>query len=365
MTTNYQQIKTQINSPFIRAVGLVFVPLIITLIIYWPGLKGSFLFDDYPNFEPLGSTAQTSTYTRIVNFIFTGGAGPTGRPVSLASFIINDNAWPSNAWGFKYTNLMIHLLNGLLIFWLLYKLLIITKHTEKTASVIAALTSLVWLVHPLNVSTVLYIIQRMTQLGTLFMLAGLISFIYGREFLRLEKIPAALWCLCLAYPIFGLLAIFSKEMGVSLLLYVLVLEVTVLQNTSVKKYLAGYKYWYLTFVLVPLFLVIAYLSATFAPEIYNQRDFTLGERLLTETRILLDYLSQILFPRLAHGGVYQDDYLISRSIFDPITTLFSISALLLIFILSIKYRKRYPYYCLAGLWFLGGHALESSFIALE
>ena len=89
-------------------INILILTLTIGIITYWAGIKGDFLFDDYPNLEPLGTYGTIDSWDKAKNFINSGFAGPTGRPISVASFLINDNTWPSLAYSFKYTNIMIH-----------------------------------------------------------------------------------------------------------------------------------------------------------------------------------------------------------------------------------------------------------------
>src|SRR5690554_7333880 len=97
----------------------VFLLLIasLSIITYWPGLSGDFLFDDYPNLEALGHLDGVRNWETFRAFVFSGWSGPTGRPLALASFLLNDNTWPSHAPWFKQTNLLIHILCGLLLCW--------------------------------------------------------------------------------------------------------------------------------------------------------------------------------------------------------------------------------------------------------
>src|SRR5690606_470084 len=88
-----------------------------------------------------------------------------------------------DSWGYKYHNLLIHLLNGLLLFWLLQKLLprLAPQITPETTVAIAGLTVATWLLHPLLMSTVLYAVQRMAQLSALFTLAALLCYVFARR----------------------------------------------------------------------------------------------------------------------------------------------------------------------------------------
>ncbi|MBE9562730.1 MAG: hypothetical protein IMF12_07715, partial [Proteobacteria bacterium] len=151
---------------------LFFIVLLITGWLYWQGLYGIFIFDDVPNLQELANVGQFGS--SIMQFITEGEAGSLGRPVSLLTFALQADSWPFYPWDFKYVNLMIHLLNGCLIFWIV---IFITRFLElKHHVLLALLTASVWLLHPLQVSTVLYVIQRMTQLATLFTLVGILFY---------------------------------------------------------------------------------------------------------------------------------------------------------------------------------------------
>src|SRR5690606_16481815 len=95
----------------------------LTAIVYWPGLSGSFLFDDFPNLEKLGTRGPIESFELLVSYLKSGFAGPTGRPISLLSFLIDANDWPADPWPFKRTNVVIHLLVGAVLFATTHKLL--------------------------------------------------------------------------------------------------------------------------------------------------------------------------------------------------------------------------------------------------
>ena len=63
---------------------------LLTVAVYWPGLAGGFLFDDYPNLDDMGNYGGVVDWDSFRAFVFSGWSGPTGRPVSLASFLLDD-----------------------------------------------------------------------------------------------------------------------------------------------------------------------------------------------------------------------------------------------------------------------------------
>ncbi|MGH8757741.1 MAG: hypothetical protein ACRET9_06075, partial [Burkholderiales bacterium] len=204
----------------------------------------------------------------------------------------------------------------------------------------------------------------MTELCALFTLAGLIAYLHGRErLLRNDSISGYVW-LSAGIVLAGLLATLSKENGVVLLLYVLVLEMTLLSGLPRPRY---WRQWSVLFLYAPLMLLAAYF-ATHLDNIlaaYVQRNFDLVERLLTEARILVTYIINILAPRPSAFGVLYDDYLVSRSLLQPATTLPSIVVLLALLFGALKYRKHQPVLSFGVLWFFCGHLFECTFIPLE
>src|SRR3546814_15267577 len=89
--------------------------------------------------------------------------------------------WPSDPYSFKYTNLLLHLLNGVLVFACLRSLLHRCSFTAFKAELIAVLTAAIWLLHPIHTATVLQVVQRMTLLSSLFILLGEIGRASCRE----------------------------------------------------------------------------------------------------------------------------------------------------------------------------------------
>ncbi|WP_078482439.1 hypothetical protein [Solemya pervernicosa gill symbiont] len=333
--------------------------------IYWPGLSGTFLFDDFPNLSILSHLDQHDTYNRVVQFTLSGSSGPTGRPISLFSFMLNDNAWPSDPWAFKYTNLMIHLLNGVLIFTFVRKLLITLNQNIVRAELVAMIATAFWLLQPLNISTVLYVIQRMTELSALFNLILLISYLYAREYLARSE-NRGLILLTVSMMLLVPLSIFSKENGALIFFYLLATEQAVLSQHKYNS-LIKFKTWKLAFIVIPALLIIAYLIyyGIKTPATSFNRDFSFQQRLLTESRIMFDYLGRIIVPRLGDGGLFHDDYTISTSLTNPLSTLFSLLAIVCLLFSIFVFRRKAPLYSFAVAWFFSGHLIESTVIPLE
>jgi len=337
-------------------IGFLLV-LLGTLWLYWASLHSIFILDDEPNLQGLANITDSDPLTGMGKFVTEGIASQLGRPLSLLSFALQYHRWPLEPWHFKYVNLMIHLLNGCLVFWLILALAQLLNLPSPLTLKWALLTTTLWLMHPLQVSTVLYTIQRMTELSALFTLGGLLLYLKGRAQQRLFPLAS------LGVVGGGILATLSKETGVLLVFYIWVLETTLLHSLPRPPY---WQIWWNFFIYLPITLLTVYLAVNFTTflQVYQIRDFTMGERLLTETRVLSDYLAKILLLRPDHFSLFQDDYPISHHLLMPPTTLWALLMLVLMLVLALRVRHTLPMLALAILWFLAGHLLESSFIGL-
>src|SRR5690554_4249969 len=143
-----------------RAIVLFATSLLLILLgtawAYWPALTGPFLFDDFANLNGLAVFNDGFTLTALRDYMQTGAAGPSGRPLSLLSFLLNDVAWPSQPLPFKYTNLLIHLLNGCLLLWLLVRLAgRMEGGLNRQRQILVLFLFAFWLLSPYHVSAVM------------------------------------------------------------------------------------------------------------------------------------------------------------------------------------------------------------------
>ena len=353
--------------------SLFFLVLIATIGIYWQGLGGIFLFDNEVYLGDLNSVANGTR--SIFFFSFEGiAASPLGRPLSYLTFALqaNDwpltfvmqaNDWPYNPWQFKYVNLMIHLLNGCLVFWFILLITRLMALPEKRCLLLALLTTSVWLLHPLQTSAVLYVVQRTTQLSAFFTLAGLLVYLQGRQLMAQDQIKSGFFWITIGIVFGAVLATLSKENGVLLVLYVIVLEATVLRALPKPRY---WQIWSGVFLYLPLILLASYFIIHFDSllQSYETHHFTMGERLLTQAGILTEYIAKILLLHPYDFGLFHDDYPVSRTLLTPISTLITVSFVIVALVIAVWVRRLWPFFAFGILWFFAGHLLESSFIGL-
>ncbi len=340
--------------------------LILTILVYLPGLSGPLVLDDLPQLNGLIAQGASDSATLIRNYIVST-SGPLGRPVAMASFIGDAITHGPDIWWWKFNNVMLHLISGLLVFWLTALLVQGTpKNTGFNPWMLGIIVAGFWLLHPLQVSTVLYTVQRMTELSTLFVLAGLVSYAKGR--LLQEKSVGLGWLLIgLGFGLFFPLAVLSKENGLLFPVYCSLLEICIFRfrgSSSMQRQMRTF-HWVLLagYVSIAVFALANFSSVVL--EGYATRDFTILERVLTQFRVMVIYLGQILLPVQSNMGFFHDDISISTGLISPVTTLFSALALIALVVSSYVMRTRAPLYTFGILFFLASHLLESSVFGLE
>ena len=332
---------------------------------YWPGLGGPWLFDDFDSLASLGKLGGVRNWETFNAFVFGGTAGPTGRPLALLTFLIDGQNWPTDAWPFKRTNVVIHIINGALLGVLVSQILSVLNFDRQKSRQIALITAACWTLHPFLVSTTLYVVQRMAQLATLFMIAGLIGYMHGR--VRIEHTPTRAY-LTMSGSLVActLLAILAKENGVLLPTLALVLEFTVLASAGVARL---NRIWLAVFAIFPSLIILGDLANRAITkdffEIVPPRDFSIYERLLTQSRVLVDYLQNWFVPKLYTTGVFQDHFIKSTGLLSPVSTLAATAFHLGLISFALVVRRRWPLAALAVLFFYAGHLLESTVVNLE
>lgn len=331
--------------------------------LYWPGLNGPFLFDDYASIVHNEAIRINSLApAELLKVLDSPGAGPLGRGVVLLSFALGYFFHGLDPLAFKLTNLLLHFVNAVLIGLLARQLLSSPRlrviEDSGMRRWFPAIVAVLWLLHPINMIPVIMPVQRMTILATSF---GLLTLLLNGSALATSGGRSVVRYL-LAWCIFWPLALFSKETAVLVPLLALLTTYFSLPPRSLPwRFLTG-----LFLLAVAVVSVLAFsLGWGWLEQAYAMRNFTLGERLLTEARVLWFYVFQILSPRYEQFAFYLDGIEISSGWFEPVTTVVAVLAWVAVLLLVWRYRQRSPLVVLGVLWFLVGHLLESTIIPLE
>jgi protein O-mannosyl-transferase len=301
----------------------------------------------------------------INNFMEIFKSPAPNRPVANASFALNYYLHGYTLAGFHIFNLLIHIMSAILVY-------LIASETMNINNIkglyLPFLASALWMVNPVHTQSVTYIVQRMTSLSSMFYLLSFLFYIKAR-YLYIKE------CNCSnQYVVFfaiisvvaGFAAIGSKEIAIMLPVFIALYEWFFFQDLDIQWVKRNW-FWGIVILVVLVLAAFLFIGTDPASRVvatYVHRDFTLGQRLLTETRIVIFYLSLLLFPHPSRLNL-DHDISISYSLVDPLTTLFSIITILLLIVVGFVFRKKEKLLSFSIIWFLGNLLIESSFIGLE
>lgn len=365
----------QMRTPFRLHEGLATLALWVTLGLAWlayhPGLQGVFLFDDFANLPSLGATGPINNTAAFWRYVTSGSADPTGRPIALLSFLIDAQDWPATAYPFKVTSVLLHLLNGALLTWLLLLLGRALDRSERESAYAAVLGASLWLLHPLLVSTTLYVVQREAMLPATFTLLGLIGYVAGRKYAEHGQYRGVLFA-AIAMGACTLLATLSKANGVLLPLLAWLIDALLLaprRPIANPRTLTSFARLRWLLLILPSLVVLSYLArmgwSGFVDGMPAIRSWTLGQRLLTEARIVVEYLGLLWLPRPYTAGLFNDAIEVSTNLVSPLTTLPCIALIGILIGAAYVLRRLHPAFSAAVLFYFAAQLLESTVIPLE
>lgn len=350
------------NRPLPLAAFIILAVAGATAWAYWPALTGPFLFDDFSNLNALAAFNDGFSPAAWREFFLHGMAGPSGRPLSLLSFLIDDWGWPSSPWSFKYTNLCLHILNGLLLFAVAWRLVLRLYPDRAHGWFPALVLAAFWLLNPYQVSSVMYVVQRMAMLAATAVLAGLWIYLIGRQWLEQGKSASGYALVLLGYVVGAGIGVLFKENAALFVLLVGVVELCCFQSRQRRPFLLR------AILILPAAAFIAGMALQWpgwAESYGGFRDFSLGERLLTQARALGYYLWRYLIPGVSYVGVFGDGFPKSTGLLSPPSTLIWLVVHGALIAAALILRRHHPLFTLGILFFYVGHLMESTVVPLE
>ena len=335
----------------------------IVLLIYSNTFKAPFVFDDNMNIQ--NNTSIRLGKLTIENIVTAVSESHLqSRPIANISFALNYYFHQYNVTGYHIVNVLIHVTTGIFLYFFVKTTLHLPllHFKDTTATWIASFTVLLWLVHPLHTQSVTYIVQRMNSMASMFYVLSMLLYTRG----RLTSDKRRRWLLFTGCILAGILAIGSKEIALTIPFFLLLYEWYFFQDLS----LVWFKKYLISFAGVMVFLALSALMYIGTETLHNilvvpgDFDFTLTERVLTEFRVVIVYLKLLLFPHPSQLNI-DYDFPLSRSLFDPISTLFALGTIIGMFGLALYISKKDRLLSFCVLWFFGNLVIESSVIMLD
>ncbi len=336
---------------------------IFLLIIYSNSFYGEWHFDDFANIVN-NPHIQIKDYSweKINHCIYGLEQKSPSRPLSYLSFSWNYYFDGSNVFGYHIVNVIIHYLAAVFLFLFILqtlKLPLIREKYAKIAYPVALLSTFFWAINPVQVTSVTYIVQRMASMAGLFYIMSMFLYLKARTASN-NRCSIIFFTLC---TISGLAAVLSKENAVmlpaSIFIYDLFL-IAGLSKENIKKYLK--------FAALPVLVIAAagfiYTDFSAILDDYKIRDFTMVERLLTEPRVIIFYLSLLFYPINSRLTLLYDIN-ISHSLFQPWATLPAILLILIAITIAFYIARKRPLISFCIIFFLLNHLIESSIFSLE
>lgn len=338
--------------------------IIVTTIAYWNSFDVPFQFDGHNAVRDNPDIRDISNINRIFNSF-------PHRPFVQITFALNYHFHELDVWGYHLVNLIIHIVNALLVFWLVLQILNRLKEKKRISLqdpeilFVAFATGLLFAVHPVQTQAVTYIVQRMASLATLFYLLAVNCFLKGRSLIQKRRFA---WIWFVLSGLSGLLGLFTKQIVFTFPIMILMLEWilyddmdSILKKNKKVSLIVGIIF--LAFLLVlPLYYNLDFSTVFKTIEPQQGHTYTLNNYtyFLTQLRVHITYLRLIFLPINQHLDY---DYSISESLFEWKVILSGLF-LLTLFILAVRYRKKYPIFSIGILWYFIASAVESSIIPI-
>jgi len=376
---------------------IIFVFITIGFLIYSNTLNSPFVLDDTnhitnnPNIRLISLNVEGIKEACFLN-------DNPSRPLPRISFALNYYVHRYDVAGYHLFNIFIHITTGILLFYFIRYTLSINRQSntslideekdnglsfkKKTSQQwVSLFAALLWLVHPLQTQSVNYIVQRMNSMAAMFSMLSFLLYIIGRtkqRYLSSNKyaniqLPANKrqdnWIVYLLYTgslLSGIMAFASKETAIILPCMMFIYEWFFFQDLSfvwLKRYLTLVVALFTAlYILIFLYLGDHPVNIIFAG--YNLYDFTLTQRVLTEFRVVIFYLSLMIWPHPFRLN-FDHDFALSYSLFNPIFTLISLTIIIAFIIFSVWIAKKNRIISFGILWFFGNLLIESSVLPIE
>jgi len=347
---------------------VVLAILLLAIAIYGHTLDAPLVFDDVANIKK-NVHVQMESFSWSQLQAAAWQSRDNDRPLAYISFALTHWAFGGDVAGQHLVNISIHVINGVLVYLLalmtLRRLAAIGQQAgrELWFGWTALAAALLFVAHPLQTQAVTYTVQRMTSMATMFYLAALLGYVWG----RLSPSRPARWGLWLAALFAWACALGSKQIAATLPLMVLLYEWYFFQDLSWSWLRRTLKVGGLAAAIATVAVAMFFLDADLWNRLergYALRDFTLGERLLTQPRVVAEYISLVLYPA-PHRLNLLHSVETSRTLFDPAGTILAIALIVGLLTLAIVAARRHRLLSFALLWFFIHLVIESTVLPLE
>jgi tetratricopeptide (TPR) repeat protein len=328
--------KKNKQNKFFPEIIICVMIVLASLIIYLQVQKFEFVDYDDDTYIFNNNYVKTGLSKENIVWAFTSYHSCNWHPITWLSHMIDSELFGSNAGGHHLTNLFLHIVNCILLFFLMRK---ITGKVWQSA-LVAALVA----VHPLNVESVAWVSERKNILSTFL---GLLTIMIYFDYIK--KSDAKKYLLLILFFSIGLM---SKPMLITLPFTLLLFDFWPLKRIYLKEIFHKINY-NLIIEKIPLFLlviissIVTILAQKSAGAVSSLQVTPIQSRLLNVPISYVSYFIKMLWPhKLAFFYPYPENISILKA-------LLSILILIIITIFVKKSWKKYPYIVFGWLWYIG------------
>jgi protein O-mannosyl-transferase len=309
---------------------------VLNLLIYADVFHYSFVnFDDDDYVYANPTVASGLTWNGVWWALTTDHQG-NWHPVTWLSHMVDVQFFGLNAGRHHATNVILHILNSLMLFWLFYRM---TNELARSAFVAAIMAA-----HPLHVESVAWVAERKDVLSTFFLMLTIWAYlVYIRQPSSKRYVVVVL---------FFALGLMSKPMLVTLPFVLLLIDFWPLGRISATESVSWQRLWPVIREKIPLFVlsaassVVTFIVQQRAHAIAPSDVLPLNARVANGLESYVEYIEKIFWPaKLAPLYPYSSERSVSWVV--------ALVILLLISALAIRAAKRYPYVPMGWFWFLG------------
>lgn len=352
-----KKLFTQTN--IFNLIGLIFI-LVVGVSIYSNSFNCSFNFDDLNNFGENKKLPELGDFKAWWHYSHT-------RLIGLYSFALNIQFNHFDVWGYHFVNLLIHLVNAVLIWWLtilIFSTPVIENYRlAKYKNEIAFITALLFVSHPLATQSVTYIVQRLASMVSMFYFLSIALYLRARLIDKSSGVKLALFVCCF---LSALLAMLTKENAFTLPFAILLVEIFFLNSKKLIITLKDYRQLLIVIGIVGFILLLSvnYSFKVFKPILPNEAhayELTSFSYLFTQFSVIVKYIQLLIIPV---NQIVDYDFKISNSFFE-IRTFGCFLFLVLLISLAFYLFKRNRIVSFGIFWFLLTLSIESSIIPIN
>lgn len=317
---------------------------VLGLIAYWNSFDAPLVFDDFLTIQR-NANVRFGDYLRD-SFLWS-------RSLLFATFALNYIVSGQEVWGYHLVNLLLHLLNGILIFFIAEKIFLKTPALVDRVRIFAFLAAALFVVHPIQTESVTYVSSRSELISTFFYAAALLIFIYWPE----QKIGFTFsWLIVLIF----LLGLGGKETVISLPAALFLYDFVFISHGSFREMLKRWRF-YMTFALAAAgagyYIATRLLVGAIGSAPGHLPPY---QYLLTQFRAIATYVRLVFVPVNLNLDY---DFRPSASILEP-AVFASLAFILFLIGLGWYYRRTQPIFSFAIFWFFLTLAPTSSFVPI-